>query len=98
MATVWLVAEVAANGALATSSAEVATLARTLAAAAGGDAAGIVVAADPKGAAAELAVYVGRVVAVARPDLDGQTWAQVAAKEAAAILASESPAAVLTGA
>ena len=98
MATIWVVAELAADGALAKSSTEVATLARTLADATNGDAAGIVVAADPKGAAEELAGYVGRVVAVAVPELEGQTWAQVAAQQAAAILASESPAAVLTGA
>jgi electron transfer flavoprotein alpha subunit len=98
MATIWVVAEVAADGSLAKSSAEVATLARTLAEAAGGDAAGILVAADPGSAAEELAGYVGRVVAVAVPDLEGQTWAQVAAQQAAAILASETPAAVLTGA
>jgi electron transfer flavoprotein alpha subunit len=96
--TVWVVAEVAADGSLAKSSTEVATLARTLAEAAGGDAGGIVVAADPKAAADELASYVGRVVAIAEPKADGNAWAQVAAQRAAAILASEAPAAVLTGA
>ena len=96
--TVWVVAEVGADGALAKSSSEVATLARTLAEAAGGDAAGIVVAADPAGAAKELAGYVSRVVAVAEPAAEGNAWAQVAAQRAAAILASESPLAVLTGA
>ena len=95
---VWVVAEVAADGSLAKSSTEVATLARTLAGAAGATAAGIVVAADPKGAAEELAGYVSRVVAVAEPNADGNAWAQVAAQRAASILASESPAAVLTGA
>ena len=53
--TIWVVAETNADGSLAKSSSEVATLARTLAEAAGGDAAGIVVAADPKAAAEELA-------------------------------------------
>jgi electron transfer flavoprotein alpha subunit len=96
--TVWVIAEVAADGSLAKSSTEVATLARTLAVAAGGEAAGIVVAADPQGAATELAGYVSRVVAVAEPAASGNAWAQVAAQRAAAILASESPAAILTGA
>jgi len=96
--TVWVVAEVAADGSLAKSSTEVATLARTLAEAAGGDAAGIVVAADPKAAADELAGYVGRVVTISEPKAEGNAWAQVAAQRAAAILASEAPAAVLTGA
>jgi electron transfer flavoprotein alpha subunit len=95
---IWVVAEANADGSLAKSSSEVATLARTLADAAGTSAAGIVVAADPAAAAKELAGYVSRVVAVATPDVAGNTWAQAAAQQAAAILASESPAAVLTGA
>jgi electron transfer flavoprotein alpha subunit len=95
---IWVVAEVGADGSLAKSSTEVATLARTLAEAAGSEAAGIVVAADPAAAAKELAAYVPRVVAVPAPDADGNAWAQVAAQQAGAILASESPAAVLTGA
>jgi electron transfer flavoprotein alpha subunit len=98
---VWVIAEVGADGSLAKSSTEVATLARSLAAAAGAgaSAAGIVVAADPAGAAKELAGYLDRVVAVAVPDAADNAWAQVAAQEAAAILASEpAPAAVLTGA
>ena len=44
------------------------------------EAAGIVVAADPKAAAEELAGYVPRVVAVAEPLADGHAWAQVAAQ------------------
>jgi electron transfer flavoprotein alpha subunit len=96
--TIWIVAETDADGSLAKSSTEVATLARTLAEAAGGDAAGIVVAADPSSAASELAGYVARVVAIAEPAADGNAWSQVAAQRAAKILASESPAAVLTGA
>ena len=96
--TVWVVAETNADGSLAKSSSEVATLARTLAEAAGGEAAGMVVAADPTAAAEELAGYVARVVAIAEPSADGHAWAQVAAERAGAILASEAPAAVLTGA
>jgi electron transfer flavoprotein alpha subunit len=95
---IWVVSETNADGSLARSSTEVATLARTLAEAAGTEAAGIVVAVDPKAAADELAGYVGRVVAVAEPNADGNAWAQVAAQRAAAILASEPPGAILTGA
>jgi electron transfer flavoprotein alpha subunit len=95
---IWVVAETNADGSLARSSTEVATLARTLASAAGSSPAGIVVAADPSAAAKELAGYVARVVAVAVPAVSGHTWAQIAAQQAAAILASESPGAVLTGA
>jgi len=96
--TIWVVAETGADGALAKSSTEVATLARTLAEAGGASAAGIVVAADPKAAADELAGYLPRVVAIAEPAADGNAWAQVAAQRVAAFLAGESPAAVLTGA
>jgi electron transfer flavoprotein alpha subunit len=95
---IWVIAETNADGSLAKSSTEVATLARALAEAAGTTAAAIVVAADPKVAAAELAGYVARVVAVAEPKADGHAWAQIAAQRAAAILASETPAAILTGA
>ena len=96
--TIWVVAETNADGTLAKSSAEVATLARTLADAAGGSAAGLVVAADPKAAADELAAYVPRVVSISEPAADGNAWAQIAAQRAAPILASEAPAVVLTGA
>jgi electron transfer flavoprotein alpha subunit len=96
--TIWVVAETNADGSLAKISTEVATLARTLAAAAKSEAAGIVVAAKPKAAADELAAYLPRVVAIAEPAADGSAWAQVAAQRAAAILATEAPAAVLTGA
>lgn len=97
--TIWVIAEVGADGSLAKSSAEVATLARTLADAAGSTAAGIVIAADPAAAAKELAGYVPRVITVAVADASAHAWAQVAAQQAAAILASEAtPAAVLAGA
>jgi electron transfer flavoprotein alpha subunit len=96
--TIWVVAETNADGSLAKSSTEVATLARTLAGADGGGSTGIVVAADPKAAADELAGYLDRVVAIAEPAAVDNAWAQVAAQRAAAILASESPGAVLTGA
>jgi electron transfer flavoprotein alpha subunit len=95
---IWVIAETNADGSLAKSSTEVATLARTLAEAAGTSAAAIVVASEPKAAAAELAGYVGRVITVAEPRAAGHAWAQVAAQRAAAILTSESPAAVFTGA
>jgi electron transfer flavoprotein alpha subunit len=95
---IWLVAETNADGSLAKSSSEVATLARALADEAGTTAAAIVVAADPAGAAKELADYVARVVTLAEPKAEGNAWAQVAAQRAAAILAAESPTVVLTGA
>jgi electron transfer flavoprotein alpha subunit len=95
---IWVIAETNADGSLAKSSTEVATLARTLADAAGTTAAGLLIAADPKAAAEELARFVPRVVSITEKAADGNAWAQVAAQRAAAILASETPAAVLTGA
>jgi len=96
--SIWVVAETNADGSLAKSSTEVATLARTLAEAAGLEAAGLVVAADPGAAAEELAGYLPRVISVAEPAAAENAWAQVAAQRAVPILTSEPPAAVLTGA
>ena len=95
---VWVIAETNADGSLAKSSTEVATLAHSLAEEAGTEAAGIVVAADPKAAAEELAGYVPRVVSVIEKSADGHAWAQIAALRAASILTSETPTVVLTGA
>jgi len=95
---IWFVAETNADGSLAKSSTEVATLARTLAEASKVDAVGVVVAADPKAPADELAGYVSRVVAIAEPRADGHAWAQVAAQRVATVLRGETPGAVLTGA
>ena len=96
--SIWVIAETNADGSLAKSSTEVATLARTLAEAAGSEAVGLVIAADPNAAAEELAGYLPRVIAIAESNAGGNAWAQVAAERAAAILTSEPPAAVLTGA
>jgi electron transfer flavoprotein alpha subunit len=95
---IWVVAETNADGTLAKSSAEAATLARSLADAAGVDAVGIVVAADPKTAADELATYLPKVLAVAEPAVADHAWAQPAAERIAAILATEPPGTVLAGA
>jgi len=100
MAGFWVVAETNPDGTLARSSAELATLARTLADQAGKEiaTAGIVVAADPKAAADELATYLPRVVAVAEPLTADHAWGQVAAERAAAIIEADGPTLVLTGA
>ena len=95
---IWVIAETNADGSLAKSSTEVATLARALAGEAEMDAAGIAVAADPKAAAEELAGYVPRVISIAEKAADGNAWAQIAAQRAAAILTSDAPTVVLTGA
>jgi electron transfer flavoprotein alpha subunit len=86
MAGLWVVGEVTADGTLARISTEVATLARTLAEAAGEDVAGVVVAADPTAAAAELATYLPRVLAVSEPAAGERPWSMVAAERIAGLL------------
>jgi electron transfer flavoprotein alpha subunit len=86
MAGLWVLGEVTADGTLARISTEVATLARMLAEAAGEDVAGIVVAADPAAAAAELATYLPRVLAVSEPAAADRPWSMVAAERIAALL------------
>ena len=98
MAGIWVIAETNADGTLARSSAELGTLGRTLADAAKVDVTGIVVAADPSAAAAELAAFVGRVVAIAEPLVADHAWGQIAAERAAAAIDSSGPTLVLAGA
>ncbi|MEO5966370.1 MAG: electron transfer flavoprotein subunit alpha/FixB family protein [Candidatus Limnocylindrales bacterium] len=81
MAAVILAVAEVADGALTRLSAEVATLARELAAQAGGTALGLVVDAAPDAGAAQLAPYLPRVVAVTSPACAGETWAPHAAAE-----------------
>lgn len=83
MGTLLVVGEVA-DGALTRLSAEVATLARGLAAEAGLDVVGLVVAPDPDAPAAELAAYLPAVHAVRAPELSGEL---AAPRVAAAVLA-----------
>lgn len=78
--SVLVVGEVA-DGALARLSGELATMARSLAEAAGGSATGLVVDAAPERAAAELAAFLPRVEAVAAPSVAGETWAPHALAE-----------------
>lgn len=97
MAAIWVIAELGEDGSLARISAEAATLARSLAAAAGGEAAGIVVAEDPEPAASQLAGYLGRVVAVPEPAARGHAWAAIAAERAAALIGRDPDAIVIVG-
>jgi len=79
------VAEVA-DGALTKLSTEVATVVRRLAETAGGEALGLVVDPAPEAAAAELATYLSRVVAVANPALSDEVAAPHVAAEVARLL------------
>jgi electron transfer flavoprotein alpha subunit len=98
MAGLLVIGEVAADGSLARISTEVATLARSLAKEAGTDVAGIVVAADPAAAAAELATYLPRVIALSDPAASERPWSMVAAERIAPYLESESPEFLFVGA
>ena len=98
MAGLWVVGEVTADGGLARISTEVATLARTLAKAAGLDVAGIVVAADPAAASKELATYLPRVLALKEPAAADNAWAMVAADRIAGVLEPDTKEFIFVGA
>jgi electron transfer flavoprotein alpha subunit len=98
MGALWVVAEPGSEGGIARISAEVATLARHLATGAGRDVVGIVIGPDPGPAATELAGYLPVVWAIAEPTAAEHAWSAVAAGHVAALLATESPDAILVGA
>jgi len=98
MAGLWVVGEVTADGGLARISTEVATLARTLAEAAGQEVTGIVVAADPAAAAAELATYLPRVLALTEPAAADNAWSMVAADRIAGVLEADAKEFIFVGA
>jgi electron transfer flavoprotein alpha subunit len=98
MGALWVVAEPGPDGGLARISTEAATLVRELGVASGREVVGIVVAADPAPAAADLASYLPLVLTIADPAAASQTWSAVAAGHVAALLASEAPDAVFVGA
>ncbi len=98
MTDLWVIGEIGPEGGLAHISAEVATLARNLADAAGGSATGVVVGATPDIAAAELATYLPRVLAVTDPAAADHAWAMIAAERIAALAGTAGPACILVGA
>jgi electron transfer flavoprotein alpha subunit len=95
---IWVHGELTGDGALANISTEVATLAHSLGEAAGRDVVGVVVAADPSGAAAELARYVPRVIAVTEPATVDHAAGTIVGQRIAALIEREAPAVLLTGA
>jgi electron transfer flavoprotein alpha subunit len=98
MAGLWVLGEVAADGTLARISTEVATFARTLAEAAGEEVAGVIVAADPTAAAAELATYLPRVLSVSEPAAAERAWSMVAAERIKGLLEPDTQEFMFTGA
>ena len=95
---IWVHGEVAGDGSLAKLSTEVATLARALAEASGEPVTGVVIAADPAGAATTLADYVPHVLAVAEPETAEHAAGTIVAQRLAALVAEHQPRIVLTGA
>jgi electron transfer flavoprotein alpha subunit len=89
MGALWVVAEPGPDGGLARISAEAATLARELGAAAKRDVVGIVVAADPTASAEDLATYLPVVWAITDPAAADHAWSAVAAGHLANLLAAE---------
>jgi electron transfer flavoprotein alpha subunit len=98
MAGLWVIGEVTAEGELARISTEVATLARTMASEAKQDVTGIVVAADPAAAAAELAQYLPRVLALTEPAAADRPWSMVAADRIAGVLEPDTKEFIFVGA
>jgi electron transfer flavoprotein alpha subunit len=95
---IWVHGEVAGDGSLAKLSTEVATLARALAEASGEPVTGVVIDADPAGAAATLADYLPRVLAVAEPETAEHAAGTIVAQRLAALVAEHQPRIVMTGA
>jgi electron transfer flavoprotein alpha subunit len=91
MGALWVVAEPGADGGIARVSAEAATLARDLGASTGRDVIGIVIAADPAPAAAELATYLPVVWAIADPEAAEHAWSAVAAGHVAGLAGDADP-------
>jgi electron transfer flavoprotein alpha subunit len=95
---IWVHGELAPDGSLAKISTEVATLARALGAAGGREVVGVVVATDPEAAAAELARFVPRVLAVTEPATADHAAGTIVGQRIAALIERDQPAYLLTGA
>jgi electron transfer flavoprotein alpha subunit len=95
---IWVHGELAGDGSLAKLSTEVATLARALGDAGGGDVTGVVIGADPAGAADALAAYLPRVLAVSEPATSDHAAGTIVAQRLAALIAEHEPAVILLGA
>jgi electron transfer flavoprotein alpha subunit len=94
----WVIGETTADGSLARISTEVATLARSLAAAAGLEVAGVVVGPEPGDAARELSTFLPTVFAVREPLLAGHAAPTIVAERVAALVEREAPAWIMLGA
>jgi electron transfer flavoprotein alpha subunit len=99
MARLWVIGEPGPDGGLARISTEVATLVRGLGESNQAAVTGIVVAADPEVAAAELATYVPRVLAITDPAAADHAWSAAAARHVARLAeGGDAPDAIFVGA
>jgi electron transfer flavoprotein alpha subunit len=99
MGGIWVHGELAADGSLAKIATEVATLARALAADSdGAEVTGVVIGAEPAAAAAELARYMPRVLAVGEAATADHAAGTLVAERFAALVAEHDPDIILTGA
>ncbi len=99
MGGIWVHGELAGDGTLAKLATEVATLARSLAHESGGaEVTGVVIGADPAAAAAELARYLPRVLAVPEPATADKAAGTIVAQRLAALVEEHDPDVILAGA
>jgi len=95
---IWVHGETTGDGALANISTEVATLARALGEASGRDVVGVVVAADPAAAAAELGRFVPRVLAVTDPATADHAAGTIVGERLAGLIERDQPSFLFAGA
>jgi electron transfer flavoprotein alpha subunit len=95
---IWVHGEIAADGALAKISTEVATLARQLGETAGREVVGVVVGSDPAAAAEELARFVPRVLALTEPATADHAAGAIVGERLAALIERDQPGYLFTGA
>jgi electron transfer flavoprotein alpha subunit len=95
---IWVLGEIGPDGTLGKLSAEVATLARALGAAAGTEVSGVVIGAAPDGPARDLAGFVPRVIAITDPAVADRSGAVVVAERLATLVAEHDPQVVMMGA
>ena len=95
---IWVHGETGPDGSLARISTETATLARRLAEQGGRDVIGIVIAADPGAAAAELARFLPKVFAVSEPATADHAAGSIVGQRLAALIERDRPAYLFAGA
>jgi electron transfer flavoprotein alpha subunit len=95
---IWVHGELAPDSSLAKISTEVATAARALGERGGREVVGVVVAADPAAAAAELARFVPKVLAITQPATADHAAGTIVGEAIAGLIEAHQPAYLLTGA